>query len=130
MVGKDNTNNNDIEKKERKLDNLIDIVENHTRTERHLEQYSHIGDPYYKEKARLKQDVREQQANDLKHQLMGDENDSPTKEEQLEDLKKNYQYGKNYIESNKKHINPEMLQNLERKQENRKTQIQNLEDNF
>ena len=61
---------------------------------------------------------------------MGDVNDAPSKEEQLEDLKKNYEYGENYIESNKKHMNPEMLQNLERKQENRKTQIQNLEDNF
>lgn len=130
MVGKNNTNNDNIEKKERQLDNLIDIVENHTRTERHLEQYSHIGNPYYKEQARIKQDVREEQANNLKHQLMGDENDAPSKEEQLEDLKKNYEYGENYIESNKKHMNSEMLQNLERKQENRKTQIQNLEDNF
>ena len=40
------------EKKERKVENLIDLVENHTRTERHLEQYSHIGNPKYKEMAR------------------------------------------------------------------------------
>jgi len=39
------------EKKNKKVDNLINIVENHTRTERHLEQYSDIGDPIYKEMA-------------------------------------------------------------------------------
>ena len=45
------------EKNERKVDNLINLVENHTRTERHLEQYSHIGNPKYKEMAREKLDM-------------------------------------------------------------------------
>ena len=33
-------NNENQEKKERQLDNLTNLVENHTRTKRHLEQYS------------------------------------------------------------------------------------------
>jgi len=37
--------NNNQEKNERKLDNIINIVEKHTRTERHLEQYSDISTP-------------------------------------------------------------------------------------
>ena len=49
------------DKKERKVDNLIHLVENHTRTERHLEQYSNIGDPKFKNMARAKQYIREEQ---------------------------------------------------------------------
>ena len=63
MDKNDNQNNSSVngeqEKMDRKVDNLINIVENHTRTERHLEQYSDIGDPEYKEQARNKQDLRE-----------------------------------------------------------------------
>lgn len=54
-------NDEGMEKKDRQLDNLINIVENHTRTERHLEQYSHIGNPENKENARKIQDIREEQ---------------------------------------------------------------------
>ena len=32
------------EKKEKQVENLVNLVEEHTRTERHLEQYSNIGD--------------------------------------------------------------------------------------
>lgn len=115
--------------KDRKLDNLINIVENYTRTERHLEQYSNIGNPQFKEKAREKQDLREKQMNELKSQLIKNEKDSPTKTQQIEDLKENYQFGENYKESNKEHMNAENLQNLEKKQENRKIQLENLEEN-
>lgn len=58
-------NNDDQNKKERQLDNLTNIVENHTRTKRHLEQYSEIGNPEYKEMAREKQEKREEQLNNL-----------------------------------------------------------------
>ena len=44
--------NNNSEKKERQIDNLINVVENHTRTQRHLEQYSEIGNPKNKQNAR------------------------------------------------------------------------------
>ena len=45
-------NNDDQEKKGRQLDNLTNLVENHTRTKRHLEQYSEIGYPAFKNMAR------------------------------------------------------------------------------
>ena len=35
------------EKKKRQIDNLENLVEKHTRTERHLEQYSEIGEEKY-----------------------------------------------------------------------------------
>lgn len=67
--------------------------------------------------------------NELKSQLIKNEKDSPTKTQQIEDLKENYQFGENYKESNKEHMNAENLQNLEKKQENRKIQLENLEEN-
>ena len=53
-------NTGDQDKKERQLDNLTNLVENHTRTKRHLEQYSEIGDPAFKNMAREKQEKREE----------------------------------------------------------------------
>ena len=44
--------NDDQDKKQRQLDNLTNLVENHTRTKRHLEQYSEIGNPKFKNMAR------------------------------------------------------------------------------
>ena len=134
MDKNDNQNNSSVngeqEKMDRKVDNLINIVENHTRTERHLEQYSDIGDPEYKEQARNKQDLREKQMDELKNQLTGNEKNAPTKEEQMEDLKQNYEFGEGYIASNKEHMNEEDLRNLERRQENRKIQMENLGENI
>lgn len=70
MKQNDEKNNMDItreqEKKDRKLDNLINIVEKHTRTERHLEQYSDIGNPLNKQNAREKQELREKQIDEIK----------------------------------------------------------------
>lgn len=132
----ENNNDNNIEfdnekkKKARKISNLINTVENHTRTERHLEQYSHIGDPKYKEKARNKQEIREKEIDELKHQLVGDNNNySPTKKDQIEDIKENYELDQSYIKSNKDHMNQIDLKNLEKRQENRKIQLENLKEN-
>ena len=80
----ENFENHEIEKKDRQLDNLINLVENHTRTKRHLEQYSHIGNPENKENARKIQDIREEQIEDLKDKIKG--NDKQTREEQLENV--------------------------------------------
>lgn len=114
------------EKKGRQVDNLINLVENHTRTKRHLEQYSHIGNPENRENAREKQEVRNEQIRHLKQQLTM-ENDIRTKEEQLKDLKEKYESVQSYIDNNSETMNKEQLRNVEEKQENRKMQIENLE---
>lgn len=84
----ENFENHEIEKKDRQLDNLINLVENHTRTKRHLEQYSHIGNQENKENARKIQDIREEQIEDLKEKIKG--NDKQTREEQLENVIEKY----------------------------------------
>ena len=114
-------------KKGKKVDNLINTVENHTRTKRHLEQYSEIGDIEFKEKARDKQVIREKQINDLKDQLIGVSKDGKASSIQLDDLKTNYEFAEEYMKNNKDHMNKEDLSNLEKKQNNRKVQIENLE---
>lgn len=75
----ENFENHEIEKKDRQLDNLINLVENHTRTKRHLEQYSDIGNPQNKENARKVQDIRENQIEDLKDKIKG--SDKQTRKE-------------------------------------------------
>lgn len=123
----ENIENDNFNKKDRQLDNLIDLVENHTRTERHLEQYSEIGDPENKENARMIQEIREEQMEDLKRQIKG-ENDIQTAEEQLENLKERYENTLGYIAHNEEKMSEDQLQNLLDKQENRKIQMENLED--
>lgn len=114
------------EKKERKVDNLINLVENHTRTERHLEQYSHIGDPKYKEMAREKQDVREEQIESLKQQLT-DDHPHVSAEEQLENLKENHAKTKNYLGDNFDHLSEEQIRNMAEHQVNQAKQINLME---
>ena len=114
-------------KKDRQIDNLINLVENHTRTERHLEQYSHIGNKDNKEHARQIQDIREEQIDDLRNKLNGN-GDIQTREEQIENLEDKYENTQEYLEHNKETMNPQDLQNLENKQEKRKIQLDNLKD--
>ena len=122
----ENIGDKKFEKMERQLENLENLVENHTRTERHLEQYSHIGDKDNKENAREKQDIREKQILELENKILGlDSNEIP--EVQLENLKERYESVQGYIENNKDKIPEDILKQLEEKQANRMEQIANLE---
>ena len=122
-----NFENHEFEKKDRQLDNLINLVENHTRTRRHLEQYSHIGDPENKENARKIQEIREEQIEELKDRIKGVE-DKQTREEQLENVIERYVNTAGYIHNNKDNMSDEQLNNMEKKQDNREIQIENLKE--
>lgn len=116
--------------KEKQVDNLINLVENHTRTQRHLEQYSHIGDPDNTENARDKQEVREEQIDILKDKIVGNDTNTETKEEQMSNLLDNYISSEGYIQKNQDHMSKEMIQNMQKKQENRQEQLDNLKNNI
>ena len=120
-------NNDNLEKKERQIENLINVVENHTRTQRHLEQYSNIGNIDNKENAKKIQEVREQQIHDLKNQIKGI-NENQSKDDQLENTIEKYINTSGYITKNAQDLSDEQLTNMQRKQENRKLQIKNLEE--
>ena len=122
----ENFSDEKFQKKERQLENLENLVENHTRTERHLEQYSHIGDKDNKDNAKEKQDIREKQILELENKILGlDSNEIP--EVQLKNLKERYKSVQAYIENNRDKISEEDLNQLEEKQSNRREQISNLE---
>ena len=61
----------DYEKIDRQLENLENLVENHTRTQRHLEQYSEIGNPENRDNARKVQKVREEEIKTLENKIKG-----------------------------------------------------------
>lgn len=113
------------DKKERQLDNLTNLVENHTRTKRHLEQYSEIGDPEFKNMAREKQEKREENMNKLKQEIL-DENENQTVDEQIDNLHDNFEAAQRYIDANQDTMAPQDLQNLQAKQQHRKEQMENL----
>jgi hypothetical protein len=113
---------------ERRVDQLINLVENKTRTERHLEQHSDIGDPDRLDHAHEVQHDRENQIEDIKNAIVyGDNTKNDTPQEQLENLQKNYTFSQGYLEHNADHMNEKALKNLEKKQEHRKEQMDLLE---
>lgn len=122
----ENFKNKDNEKKERQLDNLTNLVENHTRTERHLEQYSEIGCKENKENARNKQQIREEEIQNLKDKII--EGNKQTPEEILEDTRIKYKATGRYVANNYDNIPEENLKNIQEKQKNRKIQIENFEE--
>ena len=117
-------NNDRDKKKERQLDNLENLVENHTRTERHLEQYSEIGDKDNKENARKKQAVRENEIQNLKENIIKDGRE--TIAEQINNINENYNSSHRYMEDNYDRMPKEMWDNMNKKQDNRAEQVGNL----
>ena len=124
----ENFNNERFEKKERQIENLENLVENHTRTERHLEQYSNVGDRGNKENAIEKQKIREEQILELENKILGlDPNKIP--QVQFENLREKYESIQGYINNNRDNIPQDILEKLEEKQNNRRLQIENLKFN-
>ena len=119
--------NNDINKKRRQLDNLEKLVENHTRTERHLEQYSEIESKENEDNAREKQTVREREIDNLENKILGEDN-SQTIQEQLNNISENFNGTHRYMEANYEKIPQENWDNLNKKQDNRIEQVENLID--
>jgi len=128
------SNNDSIKQKkaqqlenERRVENLIDIVENKTRTDRHLEQHSDIGDPDRLDHAHEIQHEREEQIENLKQTIVYGDNIKNDTKNQLESIKDNYTFAEGYINHNGDHMDEKSFQNLKKKQENRKEQIDQLQ---
>lgn len=115
-------------KKEQQVENLVNLVEKHTRTQRHLEQYSNIGRKDNKERARNKQDIREGEIENLKSKIVSSNNES--KIEQVQSLVDKYKNTQAYMEDNYEKISKNDLENIQNKQMNRKEQIENLSKNI
>lgn len=112
------------EQNEHRLDQLIDTVENYTRTERHLEQYSDIGDPKNRAHARDIQAERKAEIQHLKNNIVygAEYDDHP-----LENLKENYDDTKEYLEHFGSRLDDKTLSCVEEKQKNREMSIHQME---
>ena len=117
----------DYEKIDRQLENLENLVENHTRTQRHLEQYSEIGNLENKDNARKVQKVREAEIKTLENKIKW-EDEIITPEEHLENVIEKYNSTEGYIKNNKDGMNEDMLKNLQEKQQHREEQIRFLQN--
>jgi len=122
-----NGKNDESQKKERQLDELQNLVERYTRTERHLEQYSEIGSKENKDNAREKQEIREEEIENLKKSIVGEKS---TPEEQIENIVEKYTSTKQYVENNEYTIPDENLANIAKKQEHREEQVEDLLNNI
>jgi hypothetical protein len=106
-----------------RVNELVDLVEAHTRTERHLEQHSDIASPEQVEHAEKVQDEREEQISKLKSKIVyGD--GGPTDE--VENLEKNITFAEGYMDHNADHMNKKDLENLKDKEENRRDTLNRL----
>ncbi|MCT4509963.1 MAG: hypothetical protein N4A48_14625 [Tepidibacter sp.] len=107
----------------RRIDELVDLVQKHTRTERHLEQHSDISSPEQIEHCREVQCEREHQINNLKNIIAYGHHEG---DNDLENLEQNYHYTQGYIEHNHENMNQQGLERANEKQEHRKDQMKFL----
>ncbi|SHJ95275.1 hypothetical protein [Tepidibacter formicigenes] len=107
----------------RRIDELIDVVEKHTRTERHLEQHSDIASPEQIEHAKKIQEDREDRMENLKNIIAYGKHSN---DNELKNLEKNYHYTQGYLEHNQDHMNQEDVEKAVEKQEHRKDQMKFL----
>lgn len=124
-----NNEKNKVDKIENKhrVEQLVNVVDNYTRTQRHLEQYSNIGNPKNVDHARRIQNEREKEINNLTNKLAYGTGtvDNPVSDE-LDNLQKNYKYAEGYLEHNADHMPKDDIENLKEKQKNRREKIDEL----
>lgn len=109
----------------RRVDQLIDVVEKHTRTERHLEQNlgkSSLDDVRHALKV---QEEREREIRNLRNIIAYGKHDH----DELRNLSRNYAFSNNYLNHYAARMDEETLEKTEEKQENRKMQLESLEKN-
>ncbi len=121
-VNEDKSENLGLEN-ERRIDALINVVEKHTRTKRHLEQHADISSPEQINHAKEVQEAREDQMENLKNIIAYGKHAS---DDEVENLDKNYHYTQGYLSHNEDHMNSEDIEKVKEKQEHRKDQMKFL----
>ncbi|PKM49355.1 MAG: hypothetical protein CVV02_16325 [Firmicutes bacterium HGW-Firmicutes-7] len=109
---------------EHRVDNLVDLVEKQTRTERHLEQHSEISSPENIQHAKEIQDERQEEINNLKNIIVTGEHSN---NDQAKNVKKRYKYTEGYLKHNADTMDETTLENTKEKQAHRKEQMDFLE---
>ncbi|NMA82906.1 MAG: hypothetical protein GX962_03465 [Epulopiscium sp.] len=117
---KKNTTEREYEENARRLEQLDNLIQKHTRTERHLEQHSDIASPEKLDQAEELQQVREEQMEQLKSKILAGPVSS---NEEYNNLKRNFEQTEGYLENNKDHIDDFTMQKIKEKQEHRNEQM-------
>jgi hypothetical protein len=105
---------------ERRIEQIIDVVEKHTRTERHLEQNLDIISPKDMRRTMEIQRDREKEIQNLKNIVSYGKHEQ---DDELENLTRNYSYTNNYLEEFADEMDEKTLERTKEKQRNRKDQI-------
>jgi hypothetical protein len=123
--GKNNfdKNRNLEDQNEKRIDQLINLVDKHTRTERHLEQHSDIARPEAIQHSNEIQKEREKEIENLKNVIA---NGKHVNVDEVANLQRNIEFTDSYIKANADHMDSETLQKTKEKQENRTEQINNI----
>lgn len=117
-----NKSSKDQEKLNR-INELENVVEKYTRTERHLEQHSDIANDDSIDEAKDKQKKRRDEITSLENKIIHGEGGATNEKE---NLKKNIQYGDGYLDHNADNMSRSDLENLKDRQENRKDTLNTL----
>lgn len=108
---------------ELRMNQLMNLVEKHTRTERHLEQHSDIASPESVAHSEEIQREREKEIENLKNVIVHGKH---VNVDEVENLQRNYEFTSNYIKENSDHMDAKTLENTKEKQENREQQLKNI----
>lgn len=109
---------------ERRVEHLVNLVEKHTRTERHLEEHSDISSsPENIDHAKRVNEERQNEIENLKNILSHGENSNNNDKENTE---KRLLYAEGYLNHNSEHMEEQSFKNAKAKQENRKKQLDQM----
>ncbi|WP_425446154.1 hypothetical protein [Dethiothermospora halolimnae] len=117
------TKTNIKETNERRINELLHLMEKHTRTDRHLEQHSDISElESLKHTLDLQKD-REKKIEHLKELIIQGHNNS----DEAKHLKRNYHYTENYLRHHEGHMDPATIKFTKEKQKHREEQMKYLQ---
>jgi hypothetical protein len=108
---------------ELRINQLMNLVEKHTRTERHLEQHSDIASPESIKHSEEVQRQRESEIDNLKNVIVHGKH---VNVDEVENLQRNYEFTSSYLEENADSLDSNTLRNTKEKQENREQQLKNI----
>ena len=108
---------------EKRIDQLMNLVDKHTRTERHLEQHSDIATPEAIAHSKEVQNEREQEIHNLKNVIAYGKHINV---DEVTNLQRNYEFTNSYIAANENRMDSETLQRTKEKQENRAEHMDNI----
>jgi len=106
----------------RRFVHFKNLIENYTRTKRHLEEYGEIL-PYEKiQQVIQKQRRREEQIENIQKAILNEHD----KESEVRNLVKNYLYTEGYLKHYRDKLPKQIMNNMLKKQVFRKIQLENL----